>query len=118
MRGPITKKNPPPPPMHAALKNLTLLVIVLAVCAWMFEGVTRLVVDDGMSYELEMWKYATDVKVRDPRPEQGHKHGANRSGQLMQADVRTNAQGFRGPPIPEAAPAGTARIAFVGDSTT
>lgn len=104
--------------MSSAFKNLALTLCVLALGAWMFEGVTRLVIDNGLTYELEMWKYATDVKERDPRPDQGHRHGANRHASLMNVDVRTNVQGFRGPAIgPQAAP-GTARIAFVGDSTT
>jgi hypothetical protein len=104
--------------MKSAFKNLVLVAVVLVVCALMLEVMTRLFVDDGVSYELEMWKYATDVKERDLRPEQGHKHGANRDTSLMSVGVRTNEFGFRGPPIPEKAPPGVARIAFVGDSTT
>lgn len=104
--------------MPPLLKNLALFLGVLAICAWMFEGVTRLVIDDGLTYELEMWKYATDVKVRDTRPDQGHRHGPDRKASLMNVDVRTNKQGFRGPAIDEQAAPGVARIAFVGDSTT
>src|SRR3954470_7560978 len=107
-----------PSKMKGALKNAVLVAVVLVVCALMLEAMTRLFVDDGVSYELEMWKYATDVKVRDLRPEQGHKHGLNRDTSLMSVGVRTNEFGFRGPPIPEKAPPGVARIAFVGDSTT
>ncbi len=84
----------------------------------MLEGAVRLVVDDGLSYELEMWKYATEVKQRDERPEFGHRHAPNRRTDLMNVEVRTNAQGFRGPAIAETAAPGVARIAFVGDSTT
>ena len=104
--------------MKSALKNVVLVAVVLVVCALLLEAMTRLFVDDGISYELEMWKYATDVKVRDLRPDQGHKHGANRDTSLMSVGVRTNQFGFRGPPIPEKAAPGVARIAFVGDSTT
>jgi hypothetical protein len=107
-----------PSQMKGAFKNAILVVVVLVVCALLLEAMTRLFVDDGVSYELEMWKYATDVKVRDLRPEMGHKHGPNRNTSLMSVGVRTNEQGFRGPPIPEKAPEGVARIAFVGDSTT
>src|SRR5436190_6696306 len=107
-----------PPKMKGALKNAILVAVVLVVCALLLEAMTRLFVDDGISYELEMWKYATDVKVRDLRPDQGHKHGANRDTSLMNVGVRTNEFGFRGPPIPEKPAPGVARIAFVGDSTT
>ena len=68
--------------MKGALKNAILLVaVVLFVCALLLEAMTRLFVDDGeWTYELEMWKYATDVKVRDlRRRDMGHRHGANRS---------------------------------------
>jgi GDSL-like Lipase/Acylhydrolase family len=104
--------------MKNTLKNIFLVAVVLVVCALLLEAMTRLLVDDGMTYELEMWKYATDVKVRDFRPEQGHRHGANRSASLMSVPVRTNEQGFRGPAIAAQAAPGVARIAFVGDSTT
>lgn len=104
--------------MKSALKNILLVAVVLVVCALLLEAMTRLLVDDGMTYELEMWKYATDVKVRDLRPEQGHRHGANRSASLMSVPVRTEARGFRGPAIADQAAPGVARIAFVGDSTT
>ena len=104
--------------MKSALKNILLVAVVLVVSALLLEVMTRLVVDDGMTYELEMWKYATGVKVRDFRPEQGHKHGPNRSATLMSVPVRTNDQGFRGPAIAAQAAPGTARIAFLGDSTT
>jgi hypothetical protein len=99
-------------------KNIVLLVSVLAVCAFSFEGMVRIMVDDGLSYELEMWKYARDVKMRDTRPEFGHRHGPDRSADLMNVAVRTNKYGIRGPAIDESAAPGVARIAFVGDSTT
>ena len=34
----------------------------LAFGALLLEGVTRVVIDDGMDFDLEMWKYARDVK--------------------------------------------------------
>jgi hypothetical protein len=104
--------------MPAALKNVLLFVCVVAVCALVVEAMVRVFIDKGVSYELEMWKYATNVKERDRRPDQGHRHGANRHASLMNVDVRTNSQGFRGPAIGEQAAPGVARIAFVGDSTT
>ena len=111
-------KRSQPTTLGGALGNIVLLVAVLAVSALVLEGMARLFIDDGKSYELEMWKYATQVKTRDPRPDLGHRHRANAKAELMSVPVRTDAFGFRGPGIPETAPAGTARIAFVGDSTT
>ena len=111
-------KRPRPTKSGGILGNIVLLVVVLAVSALVLEGMARLFIDDGYSYELEMWKYATKVKTRDPRPDLGHRHRPNAKAELMSVPVRTDAFGFRGPGIPETAPAGTARIAFVGDSTT
>lgn len=100
------------------LGNLLLLAIMLVVSALLLEVMMRLFVDDGITYELEMWRYARDVKVRDMRADLGHRHGANRNTVLMAVPVRTEEHGFRGPALPQQAPAGVARIAFVGDSTT
>jgi hypothetical protein len=98
------------------LKNLLLFVVVMLLCLVALEPMTRLFVDTGKTYELEMWKYATQVKERDHRPDFGHRHRANAHAQLMGEDVRTDSHGFRSPEIPEKAPEGVARIAFSGDS--
>jgi hypothetical protein len=100
------------------LKNSLLLVGAVGVCLLLAEVVFRQFIDDGQLYELEMWKYARDVKVRDMRPEFGHRHLPNREAQLMGVKVRTNALGFRGPEIGDTANPDGVRIAFVGDSIT
>ncbi len=107
-----------PKKIESFLKNALLLSSVVLLCLLLFEAVSRLIIDDGKSYELEMWKYARDVKIREPRSDVGHRHRANREAELMGAKVRTNAFGFRGPEIGEKTAPGVARIAFVGDSTT
>ncbi len=100
------------------LKNTLLVFGAVAGCLLLLEVVFRQFVDDGQLYELEMWKYARDVKIRDQRPDVGHRHRPNREAQLMGVNVRTNSFGFRGPAIGETAASGVVRIAFVGDSTT
>ncbi len=102
--------------MGFTFKNVLLVLSVSLVGLLVLEGLTRLVLDDGMLYELEMWKYAREVKVRDPRPELGHRHRPNAEARLMGVTVRTNSLGLRSPEIGEKAGDGTARIAFVGDS--
>ncbi|MFO1082495.1 MAG: SGNH/GDSL hydrolase family protein [Reyranellaceae bacterium] len=100
------------------MKTALLIVCVTVISLLAFEGLTRLFLDDGMLYELEMWKYAREVKERDRHPDLGHRHRPNAHAQLMNVDVRTDSRGFRSPEVPVAAPTGTARIAFVGDSIT
>ncbi len=67
-----------------------ILVTVLA-----FEVLTRLVVDDGMQYDLEMWKYARDVKQISADPLIAHQHAPDRRAQLMGVDFQTNSKGLR-----------------------
>ncbi len=104
--------------MKFVLKNVLLVLSVCFLCLLAFEGMTRLILDDGMLYELEMWKYAREVKVRDLQADLGHRHRNHADAQLMGVAVRTNSFGFRSPEISEKADARFARIAFVGDSTT
>lgn len=104
--------------MNAFLKNSLLLFSVSILCLLSLEAFTRTVLDDGTVYELEMWKYARQIKVRDYRQDIGHRHRPDAEAPLMGVVVRTNSFGFRGGAIPEKAAAGVARVAFVGDSIT
>lgn len=100
------------------LKNIALVVASLAIYALLAEVVYRTVLDDGMTYEVEMWRYAKYVKMRSDNPDIGHQHQSGAQAKLMGVDVRTDAHGFRGADVPDSASPGTARIAFVGDSIT
>ena len=84
--------------MPPVLKNVLLFAVVACLCLLAMEPLTRLFLDTGKLYEVEMWKYATRVKERDYRPDIGHRHRPNARAMLMGEDVRTNAYGFRGPP--------------------
>ena len=103
--------------MKVAL-NFLLILAASLLCLFAVEGLTRLVLDDGMLYELEMWKYAREVKMRDMRPDFGHRHRPQVQARLMGVDVRTDSRGLRGPEIADTPANGVARIAFVGDSIT
>ena len=100
------------------MKNTLLIVCATLLCLLALEGLTRSIVDTGLVYELEMWKYARQIKMRDPQPDIGHRHQPNAQALLMGEMVRTNGKGFRGPEINANAEPGVARIAFVGDSIT
>jgi lysophospholipase L1-like esterase len=95
-----------------------LVTICLAITAAFTEVAVRLVADDGMQFDLEMWKYARDVKVVSPDPLIGHEHGPNRKAELMGVDVETNSKGQRDREIPYERTPGVMRIAMVGDSLT
>jgi len=104
--------------VKGTLSKVALVVVSLAVYGLLLEWAYRAFIDDGMTYEVEMWKYAKNVKVQSSDPALGHQHRPRAEAKLMGADVRTDANGFRGEDIPERATPGTARIAFVGDSIT
>jgi len=92
--------------------------VTLVLSALFLEAAVRLVVDDGMQFDLEMWKYARDVKVVSPNPSIGHEHGPNRKAHLMGVDVATSAQGLRDREFTLEPKPGTPRILMIGDSLT
>jgi lysophospholipase L1-like esterase len=102
--------------MHRlALGAATMLFSCLAVAA-MIEGYVRLVADDGMQYDLEMWKYARDVKRVSADPLIGHEHRPNRHATLMGVSFDTNSKGLRDREFAYGRRPGTLRILMLGDS--
>ncbi len=98
--------------------GLVTFVITVLIAAVIVEGYVRLFVDDGMQFDLEMFKYARDVKVISPDPLIGHVHGPNRRAHLMGVDVATNSKGLRDREIPYERTPGTLRVVMLGDSGT
>jgi lysophospholipase L1-like esterase len=100
------------------LPNLLATLISLVLAAFSLELLTRLVADDGMQFDLEMWKYARDVKQVAADPLIGHEHAPNRQAHLMGVDFRTNSQGLRDREFSVERVPGKLRIAMLGDSLT
>jgi lysophospholipase L1-like esterase len=100
-----------------ALDLLTVLVSLL-VTALGFEALTRFVADDGMQFDLEMWKYARDVKQVAADPLLGHEHAPNRQARLMGVDFRTNSKGLRDHEFSYERVPGKLRVLMLGDSLT
>lgn len=100
--------------MNTYLKNgLTLLVTIL-VTLGAAEGIIRLKNANMKNYDIEMWKYARELKTPDPLL--GHVHVPNRSAVLESVQVSINGLGMRGPMPQE--PAAERRILFLGSSIT
>jgi lysophospholipase L1-like esterase len=97
---------------------LLMAAMWISLIAAGLELYVRLGVDDGMQFDLEMWKYARDVKVVDPDPLIGHRHGPNRQSRLMGVDVVTNSRGLRDREYAFEKPIGVLRIVMLGDSFT
>jgi lysophospholipase L1-like esterase len=100
------------------LSNLLATLLSLIVTAVGLELLIRLVADDGMQFDLEMWKYAREVKQLAADPLIGHEHAPNRRARLMGVDFQTNAQGLRDRELSFERVPGKLRIVMLGDSLT
>ena len=64
--------------------------------------------------QIEMWKYASFLKMQSANTNIGHIHIPKQNLKLMGVDVRTNSKGFRGPELS----IDKERIVTIGDSLT
>jgi lysophospholipase L1-like esterase len=104
--------------MRQILSGIATAIVAVVFCAFAIELVTRFVLDDGLQYDLEMWKYARDVKQVARDPALGHEHAPNRHAQLMRTDFKTNSKGLRDREFPYERVAEKRRILMLGDSLT
>jgi len=102
--------------VKSAFGSAALLGGTLLFAFVLFEAACRIIVDDGMHYHLEMWKYAVELKAVADDPAIGHRHQPGRSAHLMGVDVRINELGLRDDPVDLRAE--TTRILMLGDSVT
>jgi lysophospholipase L1-like esterase len=97
---------------------------VIMTAAWVaigflaIEAYVRFVEDDGMQFDLEMWKYAREVKQVSKHPMIGHEHAPNRQATLMGVDFKTNSNRLRDRDIPYQRTENKLRILMLGDSLT
>ncbi len=94
------------------------IVLSLGIIILVVEGFTRLVADDGLQFDLEMWKYARDVKRVSANPVLGHEHAPNREAILMGVHFQTNSKGLRDREFSYDRQPGKLRILMLGDSLT
>lgn len=104
--------------MRKILKSLILLSVSLLISLAVVEVAVRTVIDDGMQYDLEMWKYAKQMKRVSASPGIGHEHQPGTSAHLMGADVSINSTGQRDRDFVSPKPTKTVRILMLGDSLT
>src|SRR5712691_1940510 len=97
---------------------LLMIVATLALAALGIELAVRVAIDDGMQFDLEMWKYARDVKQVADDHLTGHGHRPNSEARLMGVDVKINSKGLRDREIPYERTPSTLRILMLGDSFT
>lgn len=97
-----------------ALVSLAATLVTLALV----EGAVRVITSRTLIYNIEMVKYARELKQPDPTGVVSHVHRPSRRTTLMGVDVALNALGDRGPELVEPKPAGTRRVLVLGSSVT
>ena len=80
-RGGCDKMNPEK--TREALLSLCVLLMTLLVAYGALTLAIHLFVDDGMQFNLEMWKYARDIKRISADPLIGHEHTPGSHSFLM-----------------------------------
>ncbi len=96
---------------------LFLLFVPLGLFLLVAEGFLRLYLAKNIFYDVEMSRYAVELKVDSPNPLVGHHHRPNAEARLMGVTVRTNSDGFRDGEY-SVARGEKRRIVFLGDSLT
>ncbi|MDW3097837.1 MAG: SGNH/GDSL hydrolase family protein [Alphaproteobacteria bacterium] len=112
------EKNDNEAPSQGWVANSILLGVISIGIIGILELYVHVFVDDGMQYDLEMWKYAREIKKVAENPNIGHDHRPNAEALLMGTMVTTNSLGFRDRELDASPSAKTIRIASVGDSLT
>lgn len=99
------------------LASLLMLITSILLALAIGEGVLRLKNSSMKNYDIEMWKYALELKKRSEIPLLGHEHIASKSAILQSVDIRINERGLRGPSLIENTN-NKRRILFLGSSVT
>ena len=92
-------------------------VITLVVFFSTTEGALRLYTRWSILYDVEMSRYANEIKDEFSNPRIGHVHRPNSEATLMGVDVKINADGFRDRDYPVER-SENRRIVFLGDLLT
>jgi lysophospholipase L1-like esterase len=106
---------PTPSSRTHVLLSIVLLVCSLALAIGAGEVILRVKNSSMKTYDIEMWRYAKDLKVRSDDPALDFDHVKSRSSVLQGVTIRLNEWGLRGGPV-DPLPAGGRRILFLGAS--
>lgn len=98
------------------LSSSILLIFSISFALVIGEGFLRLKNLDMKNYDIEMWKYAKDLKIQSTNPILGHEHVLERESLLQSVNIRINNFGMRGENISQEKSLN--RILFLGSSIT
>lgn len=99
------------------LSSMVLLAFSVAVSLAIAEGILRIKNASMSNYDIEMWRYAKELKIRSDDPALDFDHVRSKVAVLQNVTIRLNDRGLRGGPV-EPAPTNGRRILFLGGSIT
>lgn len=97
--------------------SAVIFVVSITLGLLVVEGILRLQNSSMQNYNIEMWRYARELKRPSAVPELGHEHLKNQAAILQSVEIRLNDWGLRGGPVPPLPPGGR-RILVLGGSIT
>jgi lysophospholipase L1-like esterase len=100
-----------------AVFSLLLLGITLALCLLATEAILRIKNSAMTNYDIEMWRYANELKQKSDDPQIDFDHRRSQTALLQSTEIRLNSFGLRGADI-RPLQDGQRRILFLGGSIT
>jgi hypothetical protein len=97
------------------LFSLVLAVLSVIVSLGLAEVVLRVKNSSMTTYDIEMWRYAKELKAKSDDPHLDFDHVKSKSAMLQRVEIRLNEWGLRGGPVTPLPPGGR-RILFLGGS--
>lgn len=91
------------------------IIFSFLISVGIIEAIVRNIVDNGMNYDLEMMKYAKNLKIISNDKKIGIEHKKNKTLKLMGAEITLNSNGFRNI---EEIDSNRKKILMIGDSMT
>lgn len=88
-------------------------IVAIVIAA---EGFVRVLTWIKPVYDIEMIKYARDLKIPSPYPGLSHVHRPNSAAELMGVRIAFNSRGHRSPELSAEKPTGERRIYLIGSS--
>ena len=67
--------------------------LILITSIVIIEGIIRFINSDMKNYDIEMWRYANELKIQDPVL--GHKHISDKTEILQGVEIKLNSKGMR-----------------------
>lgn len=104
--------------MKKYLTTFVLILVSVIISAFFCEILVRIFYNQLKNYNLEMWRYASELKKPFPNANMPFHHYSNSSGEYYGVEIATNSLGFRDREISIEKNDSINRILFIGDSFT